>query len=383
MGILNLNKQMWDTIKELKENKFFKKRLIEIKGKYDKFFSQTAMTATTFSKEKENNQIFQVEKDINKSITKQKTIKKRKKLNQENLYYNSQKRNYFNVYKNNFAIYFDQANFKSIHKYYSKINEKKNLKKITIDLIKKRINQKLYSILIDKRNSPEKAQYHSSPKIVNNNVSIISQAEAKKRNVFYRMKSGFEKHNKDNSSGEKNYNIIKKTYVKRIKGEKANHHKENIIKKKNYPLINSEEQKNENEYILKPTIIRECDDFITKTLMQKMNEFKFTFTENFTNRLNIKEALKKLKFIDKKNNYNDFADEIYSTDNIIDNYNRNKLNIKIVKPDKLAELKKKKTDFYQNIVDNKRALLNTPSNYYVRLERNKLGVKIGKIFFVD
>lgn len=381
---------MWETIKELKENKSFKKRLVEIKGKYDKFFSQTNMTATQFNKQ--NNENFASEKEKenkekSNSLKKQKSVKKRRKLNHENLYYNSQKRNYFNVYKNNFAIYFDQANFKSIHKYYSKINEKKNLKKITIDLIKKRINQKLYSILIDRRNSPEKtAQYQSSPKIINNYAGIISQAETKKRNVFYRLKSGLDK--KENlSSNEKNYNIIKKTYVKKIKGGENffNSHKENLIKKKNYPLtnsVNNEEIKNENEFILKPTIIKECDDFISKTLMEKMNEFKFTFTENISNRLNIKEALKKLKILDKKNNYNDFMDEIYSTDNIIDNYNKNKNNIKIVKPDKLAELKKKKTDFYQNIVDNRRALLDTPSNYYVRLERNKLGVKLGKLFFL-
>jgi len=359
---------MWETIKELKENDFFKKRLLEIKGKYDKFFSQTALTAMQFNKK--NNQNFAAEKDTNKYLSKQ----KRRKLNHDNLYYNSQKRNYFNVYKNNFAIYFDQANFKSIHKYYSKINEKKNLKKIIIDLIKKRINQKLYSIVIDRHNSPEKAQHQSSPKMLNNNVSIISQVETKKRDVFHRLKNEFEK-NKENSPGEKNYNIIKKTYAKNNKGEKA--YKENIIKKKNYPFTNSEKFKND-EFIFKPTIIKECDDFITKTLMDKMHEFKFTFTENLSNRLNIKEALKKLKFIDKKNNYNDFADEIYSTDNIINNYNKNKLNIKIVKPDKFSELKKKKTDFYQNIVDNRRALLVTPSNYYVRLERNKLGVKIGK-----
>jgi len=403
---------MWDTIKELKENKFFKKRLAEIKGKYDKYFSQTALTATQFNKQTNQNFAFNNDKESKSQggktlSTKHKGLKKRRKLNHENLYYNSQKRNYFNVYKNNFAIYFDQTNFKSIHKYYSKINEKKNLNKITIDLIKKRVHQKLYSILIDIRNSPEKAQFQSSPKILNNNnmnnnlknnkvSSIFPQADAKKRSVFYRLKSDLDKKENSNSN-EKNYNIIRKTYAvggekEKLKGEKNyynnfnSNNKENLIKKINYPSTNNGEEirsNNENDFILRPTIIKECDDFVTKTLMDKMNEFKFTFTENISNRLNIKQALKKLKFLDKKSNYNDFMDEIYSTDNVIENYNKNKFNIKILKRDKLAELKKKKTDFYQNIVDNRRALLDTPSSYYVRLERNKLGVRIGIVEFIQ
>lgn len=362
---------MWETIKGLKENKFFKKRLIEIKGRYDKFFGQTNLLSSHFDKEDTDKNASRENRSLSKS--KNKGVKKIKKLNQQNLYYNNQKRNYFNVYKNNFAIYFDQSNIRSINKYYSKINEKKNLKKITIEIIKKRINQKIFSILTNRKNTLEKLKYNSSPKILNNNVSIISQADNKKKamNIFNRLKNEIDK--KDNSSGEKNYNIIKKLNIKKNK-EKI--HKENIIKKKNYPLTNSEEQKND-EFILKPTILKECDEFITKTLMDKMNEFKYTFTDNINKKINIKEALKRLKFLDKKNNYNDFMDEIYSTDHIIDNYNKNKVNIKIVKPDKLAEIKKKKTDFYQNILENKRALLDTPSKYYVRLERNKLGVKLG------
>ncbi len=305
-------------------------------------------------------------------------IVKKKKLNHENLYYNSQKRNYFNVYKNNFAIYFDQSNFRSYNKYYSKINEKKNLKKITIDLIKKRINQKLFSVLSDRKNKIEKVNYNTSPKIINNNAGLFSRAENinynKKRNFYNKIKNELDL--KNNTSGEKNYNIVKISSKKNTNKSKLN--KENIIKKKNYPLTNSEEQKND-EFGLKPTILKECDDFITKTLMEKMNEFKYTFTDNINKRINIKEALKKLKFLDKKNNYNDFMDEIYSTDNIIENYHKNKLNIKIVKPDKLAEIKKKNTDFYQNLLENKRAIMETQSTYYVKLERNKLGINIGII----
>lgn len=378
-GILNLNKQMWNTIAEIKQNNYFKNRLVHIKGNYDLFYNQEDLTNTEYNRQ--NNENFALTSRSHSQFKKVQKQKKIKKLNHQNLYYNSYQRNYFNVYKNNFGIYFDQANFRSLNKYYSKISEKKNIKIIVIDLIRKRINQKVYTTLTDRKNSIDKINYNASPKILNNNVSIISNPidtiggnnnykYSKKRNVFHRFKNEIQ-NQKDLFPEDRNYNIIKKTFLKK----NINNNKENIIKKINYPLTFSEEEKKE-EYNLKPTIIKECDEFITKTLMDKMGEFKITFTDNLTKKLNVKEALKRLKYLDKKNNFNDYMDEIFSTDNIIDNYNKNKYNIRIIKPDMLGEIKKKKSDFYQNLVENKRALLETRSNYYIKLERNKLGIKI-------
>ncbi len=78
-------------IKELKENKNFKKRLLEIKGNYDKYFSQTALTATQYNKENNRNFGDKENKKLSKSYNNK--IVKKKKLNHENLYYNSQNGN--------------------------------------------------------------------------------------------------------------------------------------------------------------------------------------------------------------------------------------------------------------------------------------------------
>ena len=330
---------MSEVITELKDNKFFINKLLDKKGKHPNNYRKNFPS---------------VELKI-----------KKKKFNQDILFHHNYKRNFFNVYKNNLANYFDQANFRSIPKYYSKISEKKNISKITIDLIKKRINQKIFSIINDRKNSKEKVQYNSSPKL-NPNISFIQgNYESKKKS-------------KENSP-DFTYEIIKKFQIKNKDKEKK---REILIKKVLSPIIFKAEDQKDMILSNRPKILKENEKFVSKTFMDKMHEFKHTFSDNKNNNLNIKEALRKLKVMDKTNNYNDYIDEIFSTGSIIDNYYKNKNNLKIVNRDKLTEIKKKKTDFYQNLIKNERAILETRSNYYVRLERNKLGVKIGKKVFI-
>jgi hypothetical protein len=232
-----------------------------------------------------------------------------------------------------------------------------------------RNNVNIISELENKKNLLNKLH-----EIDNNN---ISQKNSKSKSPSYKRKNN----NFNNSKEKKHLGKITQGNKFLVKKPKK---KENIIKKIAYcsdSVIIKEQEFKHSEQGLKPTILKECDNFISKTLMEKMHQFKYTFTDNLSNKINIKEALKKLKHLDdnRKDN-NDFIDEIFSTNGIIENYHKNKINIKIKKEDKFAELRNKKTAFYRNLANNEHALEKPENNYFVNLYRNKLGFKLGNFF---